>query len=63
MAQKGQKHEGMSCGEVFAVCGFQGNTLPHDIPSCFCHICAIPAPYYFCIIFLFFSSYSNNNET
>jgi len=22
MAQKGQKQEGMSCGEVFAVCGF-----------------------------------------
>ena len=42
MAQKGQKQEGMSCGEVFAVCGFY--TLGYCTISlhlaAFCIICA-----------------------
>ena len=31
MAQKGQKQEGISCGEVRAVCGFhtQGSIAPY----------------------------------
>ena len=41
MAQKGQKQEGMSCGEVFAVCGFytQGYCTISLHLAAFCIMC------------------------
>ena len=41
MAQKGQKQEGMSCGEVFAVCGFytQGYSTISLHLAAFCIMC------------------------
>ena len=40
MAQKGQKQEGMSCGEVCAVCGFhtQGNAPVRSVKDVHRHL-------------------------